>query len=136
MSTADAPGGASPGGASTAGEEEMEDDKEMEDDSTSNVPMLAAGGTFIAGTADGTVTEARQSSKRHRAAENMSEDLLNRRIQDYGLISPERAKILCGTSSRNTEPSTSIVQMTILTCRSKPSARSAWRTRTDVSIAQ
>ncbi len=92
MSTADAPGGASPGGASTAGEEEMEDDAEMEDDSTSNVPMLAAGGTFIAGTADGT--------------------------------------------SRNTEPSTSIVQMTILTCRSKPSARSAWRTRTNVSIAQ
>ena len=94
MSTADAPGGASPGGASTAGEEEMEDDAEMEDDSSSNVPMLAAGGTFIAGTADGTVTEGRQSSKRHRAAENMSEDLLNRHIQDYGLGSPERAKNL------------------------------------------
>ncbi len=83
-----------PGGASTAGEDDMEDDAEMEDDSTSNVPMLAAGGTFIAGTADGTVTEARYSSKRHRAAENMSEDLLNRRIQEYGLVSPERAKNL------------------------------------------
>ena len=54
MSTAGAAGG-----ASTAGEEEMEDDAEMEDDSSSNVPMLAAGGTFIAGTADGTVTEDR-----------------------------------------------------------------------------
>ena len=43
MSTAGATGG-----ASTAGEEEMEDDAEMEDDSSSNVPMLAAGGTFIA----------------------------------------------------------------------------------------
>jgi hypothetical protein len=89
MSTAGATGG-----ASTAGEEEMEDDAEMEDDSSSNVPMLAAGGTFIAGTADGTVSEARYSSKRHRTAENMSEDLLNRRIQDYGLVSPERAKNL------------------------------------------
>jgi len=58
MSTGD------PGGASTAGEDEMEDDTEMEDDSTSNVPMLESGGTFIAGTADGTVTEARHSSKR------------------------------------------------------------------------
>ena len=89
MSTAGATGG-----ASTAGEEEMEDDAEMEDDSSSNVPMLAAGGTFIAGTADGTVSEARYSSKRHRTAENMSEDLLNRHIQDYGLVSPERAKNL------------------------------------------
>ena len=89
MSTAGATGG-----ASTAGEEEMEDDAEMEDDSSSNVPMLAAGGTFIAGTADGTVSEARYSSKRHRTVENMSEDLLNRHIQDYGLVSPERAKNL------------------------------------------
>ena len=56
--------------------------------------VLAAGGTFIAVTADGTVTEARQSSNRHRAAENMSEDLLNRHIQDYGLVSPERTKNL------------------------------------------
>ena len=81
-----------PGGAFTVGEEEMEDDTEMEDTSTSNVPMLTADGTFIEDTADGTVTEARQSTKRHRAAENMSEDLLNRHIQDYGLVSPERGK--------------------------------------------
>ena len=86
--------GGATGGASTAGEEELEDDAEMEDDSTSNVSMLATGGSFITGTADGTVSEARYSSKRHRTAENMSEDLLNRRIQDYGLVSPERAKHL------------------------------------------
>jgi hypothetical protein len=72
----------------------MEDREEMEAESTSNVPMLAAGGTFIAGTADGTVSEARYSRKRHRTAENMSEDLLNRHIQDYGLVSPERVKNL------------------------------------------
>jgi hypothetical protein len=53
----------------------MEDHEEMEEDSTSNVPMLAAAGTFIAGTADSTVTQARHSTKRYRAAENMSEDL-------------------------------------------------------------
>ena len=89
MSTAGATGG-----ASTAGEEEIEDDAEMEDDSTSKVSMLPAGGTFIAGTTDGTVSEVRYSSKRYHTAENMSEDLLNRHIQDYGLVSPERAKNL------------------------------------------
>ncbi len=67
---------------------------EMEAESTSNVPMLAAGGTFIPGTADTTVTEVRHSTKRHRACENVSEDLLNRHIQDYGLFCPERAKNL------------------------------------------
>ena len=82
------------GRASGAGGEEMEDREEMEVESTSNVPMLAAGGTFIAGTADTTVTEVRHSTKRHRACENVSEDLLNRRIQDYGLFCPERAKNL------------------------------------------
>jgi len=80
------------GGSSEVGEEEMEEHVEMEQDSTSNVAMLAARGTFIAGTADGTNTEARQSTKRHRAAEHLSEDLLNRHIQDYGLVSPEQAK--------------------------------------------
>ena len=70
------------GGASVAGEEEMEDHAEM----------LAAGCTVIAGTADATVTEARHSTKRHRVAEDASEDLLNLHIQEYGLVSPERAK--------------------------------------------
>jgi len=65
------------GRASGAGGEEMEDREEMEAESTSNVPMLAADGTFIAGTADTTVTEVRHSTKRHRACENVSEDLLN-----------------------------------------------------------
>ncbi len=54
--------------------------------------MLAAGGTFIAGTADATVTEPWHSTKRHRVAEDPSEDLLNRHIQEYGLVSPEWAK--------------------------------------------
>ena len=80
------------GGELEEGDEEMEDHVEMEEDSTSNVPMLAASGTLIAGTADGTVPEARHQAKRQRAAVNVSEDLLNRQIQDYGLVSPERAK--------------------------------------------
>ena len=82
------------GRASGAGGEEMEDCEEMDAESTSNVPMLAAGGTFIAGTADTTVTEIRHCTKRHRACENESEDLLNRHIHDYGLYCPERAKNL------------------------------------------
>jgi hypothetical protein len=56
--------------------------------------MPAAHGTFIAGTGDGTVTEARNSQKRQSAAVNVSEDLLNRQIQDYGLVCPERVKNL------------------------------------------
>ena len=67
---------------------------EMEEDSSSTVAMPAARGTFIAGTADGTVTEARNSTKRQRTTEKVSEDLLNRHIQDYGLVCPEGAKNL------------------------------------------
>ena len=44
------------GGELEEGDEEMEDHVEMEEDSTSIVSMLAASGTFIADTADGTVT--------------------------------------------------------------------------------
>ena len=80
------------GGAYVAGDEEMEDNEGMQEDSTINVQMLAARGTFIAGTADGTVTDARHRAKRQRAAVKVSEDVLNRQIQDYGLVSPERAK--------------------------------------------
>ena len=69
----------------------MEEDAEMGEDSTSRVSMRAAGGTFIAGTADAPVATAR-ATKRHRASENVSEDLLNRQIQVHGLVSPERAK--------------------------------------------
>ena len=79
-------------GGDRTGEEEMEDHVEMEEESTSNVPMLAARGNFIAGTADGTVTQARHCAKRQRAAVNVSADLLNRQIHDYGLVSPERTK--------------------------------------------
>ena len=72
----------------------MEDHVEMEQDSTSNVTMLTVRGTFMTDTADGTVTETRNSTNRHRADENVSEDCLHRRIQDYGLVCPERAKNL------------------------------------------
>jgi hypothetical protein len=65
---------------------------EMEKDSTSNVPIVTTDGTFITGTPDVTVTESRYSTKRHRVTENVSDDLLNRHIQEYGLVSPERAK--------------------------------------------
>ena len=54
----------------------------MEETSTSNVAMLPGDGTFMTGTVDGTVTQARDSVKRHRATVNVSEDLLNRLIQD------------------------------------------------------
>ena len=43
------------GGASGEREEEMQEHMEIEDVSTSNVRMLATGGNFITGTADGTV---------------------------------------------------------------------------------
>ena len=39
----------------------MEEEMEMEDDSNSTVAMISALGTFIPGTTDGTVTEARNS---------------------------------------------------------------------------
>ena len=124
-----------------SGDEEMEDQVETEQDSTSHVAMLAGRGTFIAGTADGlgTVTQARHSAKRHRAAVNVSEDLFNRLIQDYGLVSPERPngpKMLCGSSSRNSVPRSSMVKMPFSSWRSKPSPRSAWRTSSAVGIAQ
>ena len=41
-------------GSSGAGEEEMEDHIEMEQDSTSNVTMFVVHSTFIPGTADST----------------------------------------------------------------------------------
>ena len=84
------------GGASGVREEEMEEEMEMEmeEDSSSTVVMPAARGTFIADTTDGTVTEARNSAKLQRATENVSEDLLNRQIHEYGLVSPERVKNL------------------------------------------
>ncbi len=64
----------------------------MGEDSTSRVSMLAAGGTFIAGTADALVATARATKHRKNASEHVSEDLLNRQIQVHGLVSPERAK--------------------------------------------
>ena len=41
-------------------EEEMEDHEEMEEDSSSNVSMLASRGTFIPDTKDGTVSRRLQ----------------------------------------------------------------------------
>ncbi len=72
----------------------MEDHVEVEQDSRSNVSILAPHGTFISGTAAVTVTEGKHSTKRHRVDENVSEDFLDRHIQDYGLVCPERSKNL------------------------------------------
>ena len=55
---------------------------------------LPSESTFITGTADGTVTEARNTKNRQSTVVNVSEDLLNRQIQDYGLVCPERGKNL------------------------------------------
>ena len=38
------------------------------------------------------VAEARNGAKRQRDVVKVFEDVLNRQIQDYGLVSPERAK--------------------------------------------
>ena len=54
------------------GEEKMEDHVEMEEDSTGTVPMLPVRVTFIGGTTDGTVTEARYSTKRYRTETSSS----------------------------------------------------------------
>ena len=127
----------SSGGASRAREEEMEEEMEVEEGSSRTVAMPATRGTFIAGTADGTVTEARNSQKHQRAAVNVCEDLLNRQIQDYGLVTPERAKNLVWSyfkkyGSKNLTRGHS--DMTISRCSSKPSARSVLGTRTDVFL--
>jgi hypothetical protein len=68
------------GGVSEVCDEEMEEHTEMEEDSTSNVAMLEATGTFIVGTTDGTVAEARHDTKRQRTVVNVSADFLNRHI--------------------------------------------------------
>jgi hypothetical protein len=54
--------------------------------------MVTGQGTFIPDTGDGTVREARDSVNHKRVDVNVSEDLLNRQIQDYGLVSVERDK--------------------------------------------
>ncbi len=80
----------------------MEDHTEMEEDSTSNVSILSTGGTFITDTTDTTVTEGRHSTTSLRTSENVSEDLLNRLIQEYGSMGwslPNGPKMLCGVSS-------------------------------------
>jgi hypothetical protein len=80
------------GGESTVGEEEMQDHIEMEEDSSSNVSILEPHGTFMVDIQDGMVSGVRYSTKCHRVVVNVSEDLLNRLIQDYRLVSPERVK--------------------------------------------
>ena len=109
----------------------MEEDAEMGEDSTSRVSMRAAGGTFIAGTADAPVATARATKRRKNASEHVSEDLLNRQIR-WSL--PNGPKIMCGSSSGNTIPRSWRV-LTISGWRSMPSARSAWRTSPDVGFA-
>ncbi len=71
----------------------------------------------------------------HLVTENMSEDLLNRHIQDYGMFSFERAKNLVWYFFKKYGIN-SIVKITFSSCHSKSSVRSTRRTRTDVVIVQ
>jgi hypothetical protein len=91
----------------------MEDHGEMEGDSSSNVSILSSHGTFITVTEDGsshgTVTGSRYSWKSHRVVVNVSEELLNRQIQDMGWSHLNDIKVLCGPSSRSTDPRSSRV---------------------------
>ena len=52
------------GGAYVAGDEEMEDNEGMEEDSTINVEMIVGHGTFIVDTTEGTVTDSRHRAER------------------------------------------------------------------------
>ena len=53
-------------------------------------------GTFIAGTAETTVNGTRTPAQKTTRTAFLNEDVLNRRILDYGLISPPKAKnVVC-----------------------------------------
>ena len=58
-------------------------------------------GTFIAGTAEPTVNGTRTAAQKTVRTAFLNEDALNRRIADYGLISPVKTKkSLCGLFCR------------------------------------
>ena len=76
--------------ASAGVDEEMEEVEEGEEDSISNVRMDAGRGTFIAGTGGATVAAVRVASKKKNAV-MVKEDILYKRISEYGLVSPARS---------------------------------------------
>ncbi len=77
--------------APTGVDEDIEGVEEGEKDSISNVRMDAGQGTFIAGTGDPTVAAVRAASKKTYAV-MVKEDMLHKRISEYGLVSPARAQ--------------------------------------------
>jgi hypothetical protein len=105
------------GGASTVGEEEMEDHVEMEQDSHSNVTMLAA------------LLWARKPLRLLKVGIPRDTTVLMRtcprtsyidtfRIMGWSV--PNGPKILCGASSRNSVPRISRVQKTTSNCLRNP----------------
>ena len=77
--------------APTGVDEDMEGVEEGEEDSISNVRMDTGQGTFIPGTGDPTVAAVRAVSKKTYAV-MVKEDMLYKRISEYGLVSPARAQ--------------------------------------------
>jgi hypothetical protein len=80
----------------------MEDHEEMEEDSTSNVSILAADGTFITDTSDATVTQARHSRTKNLMwyfFKKYATKQLNR--QDDNLQSPLRRCVVVPTKKKN-----------------------------------
>ena len=66
------------------------DDEAMQEQSETT--MDQSQGTFIAGTAEPTVNGTRTAAQKTVRTAFLNEDALNRRIADYGLISPVKAK--------------------------------------------
>ena len=73
--------------APTGVDEEMEEVEEGEEDSISNVCMDGGQGTFIPDTVDPTVAAVRSVSKTTNTV-MVKEDILYKRISEYGLVSP------------------------------------------------
>jgi len=71
---------------STGSDEEMEEVEEVEEDSTSNLDMVTGKGTYIPVTGHVTVREVKDTTKQNNVSVKVNEDLLNRRISEYGLV--------------------------------------------------
>ena len=77
-------------GAHDVAEASTGDDEAMQEQSETT--MDQSQGTFIAGTAEPTVNGTRTAAQKTVRTAFLNEDALNRRIADYGLISPVKAK--------------------------------------------
>ena len=89
----------------------MEDEENLREGGLGRLDQDCGNGRGSVNFHDDTVREVRVSSKQKHTSVKVTEDLLNRRIQVYGLVTPERSKnvVLCGPSSRNTLPTMSDV---------------------------